>query len=51
MQPLDGLCELFEGHSQPGLNGFIGGEFVVTAPQILHEGMTGSHRSGGAQSL
>lgn len=51
MQPLDGLGELFEGHANPGLNGFIGGDFVVTAPQVLNEGMTGRHRSGGAESL
>jgi hypothetical protein len=48
-RPLDGLHQLFEGDPYAGLEGLLGGEFVVSATQVLDEGMPSSHRSSCAQ--
>jgi hypothetical protein len=36
----DGYRELVEGFAEPVAGADVGGEFVVAAAQILHEGVT-----------
>jgi hypothetical protein len=42
----DGEGEFGEGGGEPVLRWDVGGEFVVAAPEILHEGMSGSDHGG-----
>ena len=37
----DGSCEVVEGDAEPVVARDVGGDVVVAAAQILHEGMTG----------
>jgi hypothetical protein len=37
----DGGCEVVEGDAQPVVFGNVGGDVVVAAAQVLHEGVTG----------
>jgi hypothetical protein len=37
----DGGCEVVEGDAQPLVFGDVGGDVVVAATQVLHEGVTG----------
>lgn len=37
----DGGRELVEGRAEPLTGGDVGGEFIVAAAEILHEGVTG----------
>jgi hypothetical protein len=39
----DGHRELVEGCADPVAGGGAGGEFIVTAVEVLHERMPGSH--------
>ena len=38
----DGQCQIVEGEAEPAVAGDVGGDVVMAAAQILHEGMTGS---------
>jgi hypothetical protein len=37
----DAFCEHFECDPEPVVSWFVGGELVVTAPQVLHESVSG----------
>jgi hypothetical protein len=39
----DGHRELVECRGEPVAGGEVGGEFIVTTPQVLHERVTGGH--------
>ena len=47
----DRLRQLFERRPKPGVHGFLGGYFVVSATGVLHERMTGRHGLRGPQPL
>ena len=39
----DGDCEVVEGDAEPVVSVDVGGDVVVAAAQVLHEGVTGGH--------
>ena len=47
----DGEREVLKSHAEPVAAGSLGGDVVVTAAQILHEGMTGGEDPRGAVTL
>jgi hypothetical protein len=37
----DGGCEVVEGDAEPVMAGYVGGDVVMAAAQVLHEGVPG----------